>query len=42
MTQIIITDVKGTCWKFYLTKDMRLDEILECIDQQFYSEEAKE
>lgn len=38
----IVFDILGKdCWKICLTKDMRLNEILECIKQQFYSKERK-
>ncbi len=43
MTQIILTDEDEICWKFYVTKDMKLGEILTCIDKQFYAkDEVKE
>ncbi len=36
MVKIILTDENKICWKFYLTEDTRLVEILECIEHQFY------
>ncbi len=35
--KIILTDKRGVCYKFYITEDMKLIEILECIEQQFYN-----
>lgn len=37
---IVLLDEKGICWKFNITEDMRLDEILHCVEQQFYSDEV--
>ena len=34
--QITINDDWGNCWKFYMTEDMNLVEILECIEQQIF------
>lgn len=42
MVKIIINDEKGNCWKFYLTKDMRIDEILYCVEEQFYTKEKND
>lgn len=39
--QIIINDDRGSCWKFYLTEDMNLVEIMECVEQQFYEGKSK-
>lgn len=38
--KIILTDRKGICWKVYLNNNMKLIEILECIEKQFYPKEC--
>ena len=36
MTQIVLTDEEGVCWKFYLEDiDTDLGEVLENIEHQF-------
>ena len=37
MIKIILVDENGVCWKFGLTKDMHVVEILVCVSKQFYS-----
>jgi len=37
--EIILTDEKEICWKFIVTKDMKLNEILVNIREQFYGGE---
>jgi len=39
--QVILTDKKGICWKFNLTEDMILIEILNCVEEQFYQEKVE-
>lgn len=41
MMEIVLTDEEEVCWKFIVTDDMKLDEILTNIEKQFYSNENK-
>lgn len=41
MIKIILTTKQGVCWKFNLTRDMELGEIMECVEQQFYANQPK-
>lgn len=35
MIKITFTDLIGVCWEFFVTNDMNVVEILECLNQQF-------
>lgn len=39
--RIILQDEKGICWKFNMTEDMKLVEILTCVEHQFYAKEKE-
>ena len=41
MIEIVLTDEKEVCWKFITTKDMKLDELILNIREQFYFNENK-
>ncbi len=40
--RIVLTDNKEICWKFIITEDMRLDELLIGIEKQFYNKKKQE
>lgn len=39
MIQFILGEGSSGCWKFNMHEDMKLDEIIMCIEKQFYANE---